>query len=128
MQAGIKAPSVGAFRDALVQAIIKSYAVGESQNALVGLQIGMDQHQLNNEGIVHSAGTNVALIVHFSPGLCQSLSRDCHGAWHSPACAPERSKWFCQQRGKLRGGTASTLSLSTKRRGRPTGSKTNKNG
>ena len=36
MQAGIKAPSVGAFRDALVQAIIKSYAVGESQNALAG--------------------------------------------------------------------------------------------
>ena len=39
MQAGIKAPSVGTFQDALVQAITKTYAVGSSQLTLADFTV-----------------------------------------------------------------------------------------
>ena len=115
MQANTKPPSVGKFRDALVQAIIHKYAVGESQPVFTGdFTVRHGSTPIDNRrrcAICKNKCSRKCPDCPFSPALCQSARRDCHGIWHATPFTAEQSKWFCQQREKFKSGRVSSLGL-----------------
>ena len=125
MQANTKPPSVGKFRDALVQAIINKYVVGESQPAIAtDFTVRHGSTLIDSRrrcAICKNKCSRKCPDCPFSPALCQSTRRDCHGTWHNTQFTAERSKWFHQQREKFR--SRRVPSLWSKRRGRPLGRK-----
>jgi hypothetical protein len=128
MEKGKKAPSVGCFRDTLVQGIIKKY-IQDDDDVTASLDNFYVWHGSTPfEGrkccvVCKSRCSRKCPDCPFSPTLCQSLRRDCHATWHTGLFAPQRVTWFTKQRDKLHGRQHQTAVLRTKWRGRPSGRK-----
>ena len=117
-----KPQTEGNFRDRLVRDIVAKY--------------NPDRIPIGNFSIRHGSQAfggkrRICIVCHkrssrhcpdcpFTPALCQSTKRDCHGQWHCDAHHTKRQRWFSKQKRKY---TESTIVQLSKKRGRPKGSK-----
>ena len=124
MEQGKKPGTMSTFRDNIVLAIIETY--GEQSTP----QVLLDNFQIRHGSKPIDGTRKICVICHkkctrhcpdcpFTPSLCQSLKKDCHGRWHSSESSVLRNAWFSQKKHKLNW----ILLQSRKRGGRPKGSK-----
>ena len=103
MVEGTPPPTGRKFRDQVILFIIKEYsevsiAPMEDFKVLHGsIAYGGNRRRCS---ICHSLTSRLCPDCPFSPALCQSIKRDCHGIWHSRTSHARRIQWFQQKTAK----------------------------
>ena len=126
MEAGKKITTSGSFRDAIVLDIIKTFGTIASHGSIADdFTVRHGSTAISSERkkcvICHSNCGRQCLDCPFSPTLCQSRRKDCHGIWHSALYTVTRGQWFARKSRQSK-----KLDRQRKRAGRPRGSKNKK--
>ena len=122
MMKGGSAPTNRSFRDQVVLDIIgqysKAYVAPVNSYKICHGSTAYDGKR-RRCGICHSLTSRLCPDCPFSPALCQSVRKDCHGVWYTPTSDIQRMRWFRQQSKKA----TAVSKVPSKRKGRPKGSK-----
>ena len=122
MMKGGSAPTNRSFQDQVVLDIIgeysKAYVAPVNSYKICHGSTAYDGKR-RRCGICHSLTSRLCPDCPFSPALCQSVRKDCHGVWHTPASDMQRMRWFRQQCNKA----TAVSKVPSRREGRPKGSK-----
>lgn len=125
MEDGRKATTERIYRDQLVQQIIVTYGISQSNHSTTpdNFQIchGSEPSGLkyNRCVLCKERTTRRCPDCPHTPHLCQSLRNNCHNIWHTPSMEQTRTAWFR----KKEHGSQQLQRPPLKRAGRPTGSK-----
>ena len=123
-----KAPALRDFTDDLILAIIKKYPNTSSTAAVATdtsdftIRHGSKPTDMRRRCAICKRTTiSKCPDCPYTPALCHTVNRDCHGQWHTVQYNLSRSVWFHSQKPNIR--NEEVLQPPAKRRGRPKGKK-----
>ena len=124
MEAGDKPSSGGNFRDAIVLSIIQDSSTTAHHRSVADFTVRHGSTAISGIrrkcAVCRSSCGRQCPDCPFTPALCQSSRKDCHGRWHAASYSVTRGYWFAQKSHQYR-------EIERKRRpGRPIGSKDKK--